>query len=204
MKLSYLGTPSLSTRRLKRGGGLRRNYCPMFLPPRRAPSSFTTFVIMCTLMLYPQSQTHGTGEYLPFQGATEDQGTRAMDGNARPVCVYCSKDFGRIQELKRHVKEKHMPRRRCPWCDFLWTRPDKIKFHLLSNHAERFTAEVLEGIKALCGRRFVEFVDAYDHGNDVEAISRPVVVVQDPLSHSDLPAQSGANNWANASRPSTI
>jgi hypothetical protein len=111
MKLSYLGTPSLCTRKLKGGGvvWLRRYYCPMFLPPRRAPSSFTTFVIKCTLMLYPQPQTHGTGEYLPFQGATEDQGTRAMDGNVRPVCVYCSKDFGRIQELKRHVKDKHMP-----------------------------------------------------------------------------------------------
>jgi hypothetical protein len=95
-----------------------------------------------------------------------------MDGGkVRPVCVHCNQDFGRVQELYRHVRDKHMPRRRCPFCGFMWSRPDKIRSHLLANHAERFTAEMPEGVKALCGRDIVEFVNGFDHGLDMEAIA---------------------------------
>jgi len=61
-----------------------------------------------------------------------------------------------------------MPRRRCPFCHFMWARPHKIQTHLITDHAEIFTAEMLEGIRALRGRRVIEFVDGYDYVPDVE------------------------------------
>ena len=91
-----------------------------------------------------------------------------MGLRARPICEYCEEDFGRVQELTRHVKDVHMPRRRCPFCDITWTRPAKIKAHLIADHAEKFTAEVLKGFKALCGRRVTEFLDAYDYIPEVD------------------------------------
>ena len=103
------------------------------------------------------------------QRVIEDRRSRTTGDREQPICVYCNKEFGRSQELKRHVKDVHMPRRRCPFCPFVWARPGKIKAHLVADHAERFTAEILEGIKALCGRRVIEFVDAYDHIPDVDA-----------------------------------
>jgi hypothetical protein len=67
------------------------------------------------------------------------------------------------------MKDIHTPRRQCPFCKFMWTRPAKIKAHLVTDHAEIFTAEMLERIKALRGRRVIEFVDGYDYVPDVEA-----------------------------------
>ena len=92
---------------------------------------------------------------------------------ARPICVECDKDFSRAQELERHVRDKHMPRRQCPFCDFSWTRPDKIKAHILDFHAEKFTTEMLQALKTLCGRQVTEFVDAYNYIPDVDA-SQPM------------------------------
>jgi hypothetical protein len=120
------------------------------------------------------AQPHGIGEHFTIRNIMEDNQnqSRTISSGGRPACLHCGKDFGRVQELRRHVKEKHMPWRRCPFCDFMWTRPDKIKAHIMVEHAERFTAEMLEGIKAFCGRRIVEFLDAYDHGSDMDATLR--------------------------------
>lgn len=86
------------------------------------------------------------------------------------VCSYCNKSFARIQGLKRHEMDKHMPRRQCLFCDFMWIRPDKFKAHIVIDHAEKFTAEILEGIKASSGRHFIEFLDAYNNAPSVEAV----------------------------------
>jgi len=99
---------------------------------------------------------------------TTDNQSHAMGLRARLVCAFCEEDFGRVQELKRHVKDIHMPRRRCPFCNVTWTRPANIKAHLIADHAEKFTAEVLNRIKALCGRRVTEFLDEYDYVPDVD------------------------------------
>ena len=127
-----------------------------------------------TTLFYDYTQSHRSGGY--FQNFTADHGNQSrtiqVSREGRPVCVYCSKDFGRVQELKRHEEEIHMPWRRCPFCDFMWARPHKIKAHILTKHAETFTAEMLEAIKTLCGRRIVEFLDPYDYGPDLEAMSR--------------------------------
>ena len=97
-----------------------------------------------------------------IQSTAEDNRNHTVCRGTRPVCAYCARDFGRVQELKRHMDDMHMPRRRCPLCPFAWTRPGKIKAHLIADHAERFAAEMLEGIKALRGRHIVGFVDAWD------------------------------------------
>lgn len=55
-----------------------------------------------------------------------------------------------------------MPRRQCLFCHFMWTRPHKIQTHLVTDHAEIFAAEMLEEIKALRGRRVIEFVDGVE------------------------------------------
>jgi len=73
----------------------------------------------------------------------------------------------------------------CPFCPFTWTRLCKIKARLISDHLEIFTAEMLQRIKTLYGRRVIEFVDAYDyHIPDVEATMR--LLAQILLSPSQL------------------
>lgn len=54
----------------------------------------------------------------------------------RPVC---KKDFGRRPKRERHVRDKRMPRRRCP---FLWSRPSKIRAHLMIDHAKIFATDI--------------------------------------------------------------
>jgi hypothetical protein len=76
----------------------------------------------------------------------------------RPACTDCNRDFIRIQELKRHLKDVHEPRRQCPFCGFTWTRPDKIKGHIIASHHGKFTAEALIDFKALCGQKIVAFL----------------------------------------------
>jgi Zinc finger, C2H2 type len=114
---------------------------------------------------YNYNRPHVIGGQLGF---TADQGKRIAGRGARPICGYCNKDFGRVQELNRHLNEQHMPPCRCPFCDFTWTRPNGMKAHLMVRHAEKFTAEMLEAIEALRGRRFIEFIDAYDHLLDLD------------------------------------
>ena len=79
-----------------------------------------------------------------------------------------------------------MPRRRCPFCDFRWTRPDGIKAHLMARHAKKFTADILEEVKALRGQHFIEFVDAYDHSLDLEPGGYIAVTGSFPLSLPQL------------------
>lgn len=62
-----------------------------------------------------------------------------------------------------------MPPSVCPFCEFLWTRADKIKDHIIANHAGTFTAEFLERFRAFSGRQVSEFLGAEDYGPCVEA-----------------------------------
>jgi hypothetical protein len=93
------------------------------------------------------------------------QDTRKVNRKAQSVCTDCNKGFGRAQELARHRKDVHEQRRHCLFCDFKWTRPSNIKAHLLTEHGEKFTAELLVMIQALRGRLIVAFLDAYNQGS---------------------------------------
>ena len=86
----------------------------------------------------------------------------------RPTCTDCKREFARVQEFKRHLKDKHEPRRQCPFCNLRWTRPNVIKVHLLAKHRRNFTAELLVTIQALRGQGVVAFLDGYDRGSNVE------------------------------------
>jgi hypothetical protein len=82
------------------------------------------------------------------------------------------------------MKDKHDPPRQCPFCDFKWTRPDKIKAHIVADHQEKLSAEMLNYVEPLCGRQVVEFVDGiagpYGHSLDVNAATFHSSVSQGP------------------------
>ncbi|KAH8992178.1 hypothetical protein EDB92DRAFT_1816023 [Lactarius akahatsu] len=86
----------------------------------------------------------------------------ATTGAVRPLCGICGQSFGRPQDLKRHIKDKHMPRRQCPFCSHEWSRPDRIKAHLTDAHRDALSAEVLQGICALRGQAVVDFLETYE------------------------------------------
>lgn len=90
------------------------------------------------------------------------QGTGGGDSGSvhpkpRPACL-CGKDFGRVQELNRHVREQHQPQRKCLFCEFKWARPEKIKAHILADHRNAFSTDDLKHVEILCGRRLLEFL----------------------------------------------
>jgi len=62
-----------------------------------------------------------------------------------------------------------MPPSVCPFCDFLWTRADKIKDHIVSNHAGTFTAEFLLEFREFSRQQVSEFLGADDYGPCVDA-----------------------------------
>ncbi|KAH9038490.1 hypothetical protein EDB85DRAFT_1887884 [Lactarius pseudohatsudake] len=63
---------------------------------------------------------------------------RISDNRGKPPRVYCctscSTVYSRLQELKRHVRDRHEERRKCPFCCTRWTRPERIRNHVLKNH----------------------------------------------------------------------
>ena len=73
----------------------------------------------------------------------------------------CKREFGRIQEFKRHRRDIHEPPRHCPFCFLQWTRPSKIKHHIKSSHRDKFTAKLLGEFEKLRGKAMVEFLDGY-------------------------------------------
>lgn len=73
----------------------------------------------------------------------------------------CNAAFGRLQECKRHLIDVHSPRRRCPFCPYKWSRPNKVKAHLMVNHQDK--PLVLNEIRTKRGQRLVAFLNTlYD------------------------------------------
>ncbi len=54
-----------------------------------------------------------------------------------------------------------MPRRQCPFCYHQWSRPEKIRVHLLDYHREVLSDEFLQGIHAARGQALVAYLDDY-------------------------------------------
>jgi len=69
-------------------------------------------------------------------------------------CHYgeCEKKYRRLQELIRHIRDKHEIPRKCFLCDMEWTRTEKIRSHYITRHSDQLTNEEREEIKRLRGR----------------------------------------------------
>lgn len=106
---------------------------------------------------------HLTPETVPETDA-QQAGVPAGGGTPdRLHCLYedCEATFGRLQERKRHHIDVHKPRRQCPFCPYKWCRPNKIKTHVMVNHKDRLSREVLNEISAKRGRRLVAFLTTH-------------------------------------------
>ncbi|KAI9456660.1 hypothetical protein BJY52DRAFT_1187739 [Lactarius psammicola] len=97
---------------------------------------------------------------------TDAQEARASvggDTSGRLHCCYedCKATFGRLQERKRHLIDVHGRRCQCPSpsCHYKWSRPSKIKTHLIVNHKDELPQEVLNEIRAKRGRHLVAFLN---------------------------------------------
>ncbi|KAH8986271.1 hypothetical protein EDB83DRAFT_1170779 [Lactarius deliciosus] len=75
-------------------------------------------------------------------------------------CANCSKAYRRHQDLKRHTRDKHEWQRKCPFCRVRWSRPERIRTHLMKEHESRLTKDQQQEIRFLRGRddtiRFLE------------------------------------------------
>ncbi|KAF8267983.1 hypothetical protein EI94DRAFT_1700588 [Lactarius quietus] len=77
-------------------------------------------------------------------------------------CTKCNKAYQRRQDLKRHTRDKHIRQRKCPFCCTTWTRPERIRFHLMKNHGSRFTEDQQQEIRVLRGRNdTIHFLEKY-------------------------------------------
>jgi hypothetical protein len=65
----------------------------------------------------------------------------------------------------------------------MWSRPNKIKAHLIADHAESLRPETLDEFKALCGRDVVGFLDRLDAEAAQHCYSPPNLNVPEP-SHT--------------------
>ncbi|KAH9063805.1 hypothetical protein EDB83DRAFT_2383217 [Lactarius deliciosus] len=68
----------------------------------------------------------------------------------------CQATFGRQQELNRHTIDVHTSPRRCPFCTYGWSRPDKIRDHLMAKHQDK--PQVLNEIRAKRGQNLVAYL----------------------------------------------
>ncbi|KAH9966463.1 hypothetical protein BC827DRAFT_1176066 [Russula dissimulans] len=87
-------------------------------------------------------------------GPQRCQETQDTPGSNQWFCPHgdCDKTYGRLQELKRHIRDKHNIPRKCPFCDTTWTRPETIRGHLVVQHQDHLTEEECDYILKLRGR----------------------------------------------------
>jgi hypothetical protein len=105
-----------------------------------------------------QTLLHGT-----TQGSilNASPGNFTTTSNDRPRCAICGEDFGRIQELERHIRDVHTPKHQCPFCTVEWSRPYKIMAHLMEKHRDSFSAETWKEISALQGQKLINFLTLF-------------------------------------------
>lgn len=96
----------------------------------------------------------------PDPGSEGDSESRSKGSRGVHRCADCSKMYRRRQDLKRHTRDKHEWKRRCPFCCVKWTRPERIRAHLMRKHKSSFTKDQQQEIRRLQGRdatiRFLE------------------------------------------------
>ena len=85
-------------------------------------------------------------------GVARSSEDRVMGSKEWP-CLHdgCNKRYRRRQEAVRHMRDKHEIPHLCFICETKWTRPEKLKEHLLSRHCDHFTEEERQEIRHLHG-----------------------------------------------------
>ncbi|KAH9989407.1 hypothetical protein BJV74DRAFT_838449 [Russula compacta] len=78
-------------------------------------------------------------------------------------CADCGKQYRRVQELRRHTRDKHEEQRSCPFCDYTWSRPERIRGHLITEHGDRLTEEENQEIRRLRGwKNTIHFLTRFE------------------------------------------
>ncbi|KAH9059537.1 hypothetical protein EDB87DRAFT_1621480 [Lactarius vividus] len=112
----------------------------------------------------PQQQSEGLKvvRQVLDPDSTRDSGNRSKAPREAHHCNNCSKVYRRHQDLKRHTRDKHECQRKCPFCHTRWSRPERIRAHLMKKHESRLTKEQQQQIHLLRGRdNTIHFLDKY-------------------------------------------
>ena len=86
-------------------------------------------------------------------------------GSKRWPCYHygCNRSYGRLQDVKRHIRDKHDITPECFICGIKWTRAEKIRKHLISRHRDHFTEDELQEIGLLEGlNNTVDFLKKWE------------------------------------------
>jgi hypothetical protein len=104
-----------------------------------------------------------TGSRRPPQtGRAQDAGHYGRASPQWRCSACCDKKYQRAQELERHIRDKHQRPKNCPFCQTKWTRPEKIKIHLINDHRDCFTEEAQGEICHLRGQKdTIRFLEKY-------------------------------------------
>jgi len=87
----------------------------------------------------------------PAMGTAQGSRVRLVMGSKEWPCDRdgCNKIYGRPQDVRRHVREKHEILPECLICGIKWTRAEKIRRHLIKNHRDHFTKKQRQQIRHL-------------------------------------------------------
>ncbi|KAH9015895.1 hypothetical protein EDB84DRAFT_1524960 [Lactarius hengduanensis] len=114
----------------------------------------------------PQQQSEGLKPEAVRQDLDPDSTRDSENRRKAPWevhhCTNCSKAYRRHQDLKRHARDKHEWQRKCPFCHTRWSRPERIRAHLMKKHESRLTKEQQQQIRLLRGRdNTIHFLEKY-------------------------------------------
>ncbi|KAH9041538.1 hypothetical protein EDB83DRAFT_1629167 [Lactarius deliciosus] len=108
-------------------------------------------------------QQHSEGLKAVQQNLDPDS-TRDSENRSKAPhhCTNCSKAYRRHQDLKRHTRDKHEWQRECPFFHTRWSRPERIRTHLMKKHESRLNKEQRQEIRLLRGRdNTIHFLEKY-------------------------------------------
>ncbi|KAH9041527.1 hypothetical protein EDB83DRAFT_1628470 [Lactarius deliciosus] len=89
----------------------------------------------------------------PDTGSTWNSDAHRKAPRGMYHCTDCSKVYRRPQDLKRHTRDRHEWQRKCPFCRVRWSRPERIRAHLIKKHESRLTKDQQQEVRFLRGRR---------------------------------------------------
>jgi CRISPR/Cas system-associated protein Cas10 (large subunit of type III CRISPR-Cas system) len=96
------------------------------------------------------SELNDTGQNLKLESVRNPE-HKDKASPKRHRCAECGKQYLRAQELKRHKRDKHEQLRKCPFCRAEWSRTEKIRAHIITDHRDRFNEKEHQEIRRLRG-----------------------------------------------------